>query len=180
MEQNHSSHFIEEAITQKIYLLRSQKVMLDRDLAILYGVKPICLREQVKRNLTRFPEHFMFQLTEAEVTHMVSHSAIPSLQHLGGYLPYAFTERGILMLANVLKSDTALQISIRIIEIFIKMRELFANQKDILLKLEKLDRQVVNHDADIQTVFKILKQMLTEPEPKPRRTIGFRRAKEED
>jgi len=154
--------------------------MLDRDLAILYGVKPIRLREQLKRNLTRFPAHFVFQLTEDEVAHMVSQNAIPSLQHLGGALPYAFSEHGILMLANILKSETAMQISIRIIEIFIKMRELFANQKDILLKLEKLDRQVVSHDADIQAVFKILKQMLTEPEPKPRRRIGFRRAKEED
>jgi len=152
--------------------------MLDRDLAILYG--PIRLREQVKRNLHRFPGHFMFQLTEDEVNQMVSQNAIPSLQHLGGSLPSAFTEHGILMLATVLKSETAMQISIRIIEIFIKMRELFANQKDILRKLEQLDRLVVSHDEDIQAVFKILKQMLSEAQPPPRNRIGFRRVIEDD
>lgn len=154
--------------------------MLDRDLAILYGVKPVRLREQLKRNFDRFPAHFMFQLTDNEVAHMVSQNAIPSMQHLGGALPYAFTEHGILMLANVLKSETAIQVSVRIIEIFIKMRELFANQKDILLKLEQLDRQVSNHDTDIQTILRILKQMLKEPEPKPREIIGFRRTNEND
>lgn len=180
MAEIQKSLFVEENITQRIYLLRDRKVMLDRDLAILYGVKPIRLREQVKRNHGRFPEHFMFQLTDNEVAEMVSQNAIPSLQHLGGTLPYAFTEHGILMLASVLKSETAMQISIRIIEIFIKMRELFTNQKDILLKLDQLDRKVVNHDADIQTVFKILNQMLKEPESPPRRRIGFRRAMDDD
>ena len=97
--------------------------MLDRDLAELYGVKSIRLREQVKRNQERFPENFMFQLTEKEVEKMVSQNAIPSKQHLGGYLPYAFTEHGVLMLANVLKSNQAITMSIRIIEIFVKLRK---------------------------------------------------------
>lgn len=181
MTHNKDQLFIEDPITQKIYYVRNQKVMLDRDLAALYNVKTIRLREQVKRNIIRFPSHFMFQLTDNEAAEMVSQNAIPSLQHMGGSLPYAFTEHGILMLASVLKSDTAMQISsIRIIEIFIKMRELLINQKDILLKLEQLDRKVANHETDIQTVFKILKEMLKEPEPLPRRRIGFGRSTDED
>ena len=109
--------------------------MLDRDLADLYGVKAIRFREQVKRNLSRFPPNFMFQLTEEETDLMVSQFAIPSKQHLGGTLPYAFTKHGILMLANVIKSEEAIQMNIRIIEIFVKMRELLLSLKDILLQL---------------------------------------------
>src|SRR4051812_37329548 len=90
----------DEVVINKIYYTRSQKVMLDRDLAELYGVQSIRLREQVKRNISRFPENFMFRLTENEVETMVSQNAIPSRQHLGGALPYAFTEHGVLMLAN--------------------------------------------------------------------------------
>ena len=93
----------DEIVMNKIYLIRAQKVMLDRDLAELYNVKSIRLREQVKRNITRFPENFMFQLTEIEVAAMVSQNAIPSKKHLGGYLPYAFTEHGILMPANIIE-----------------------------------------------------------------------------
>ncbi len=107
-------------LMNKIYLIRGQRVMMDRDLAELYGVKAIRLREQVKRNLERFPKNFMFHLSKKEVKNMVSQFAIPSRQQLGGYLPYAFTEHGVLMLANVLKSEQALKISIRIIEIFVK------------------------------------------------------------
>ena len=106
-------------IQSKIYFIRDQKVMLDRDLAELYDIKPIRLREQVKRNLQKFPENFMFQLTENETDLMVSQNAIPSRQYLGGHLPYVFTEYGALQLANVIKSDRATQVSIQIIEIFI-------------------------------------------------------------
>jgi len=93
---------VQGEISSKILTLRNQQVMLDRDLAALYGVKPIRLREQVKRNSKRFPSDFMFQLTNAEVEYMVSQNAIPSKQHLGGALPYVFTEEGIYMLATVL------------------------------------------------------------------------------
>ncbi len=104
----------DEVLINKIYYIKGHKVMLDRDLAELYDVKPIRLREQVKRNINRFPENFMFQLTEEEVESMVSQNAIPSKKHLGGYLPYVFTEHGVLMLANVLRSERAIQVSIRI------------------------------------------------------------------
>ena len=114
----------EEMLVNKIFHLRGAKVMLDKDLAELYGVKPIRLREQVKRNRKRFPKKFMFRLTRKEADMLVSQNAIPSLKHLGGYLPFAFTEHGILMLANVLKSGRAMQMSVRIIEVFVKMREM--------------------------------------------------------
>jgi len=97
----------DEVVISKIHYIRGQKVMFDRDLAELYGVKAIRLREQVKRNPGKFPEHFMFQLTNKEVETMVSQNAIPSKQHLGGALPYVFTEHGVLQLANVLKSERA-------------------------------------------------------------------------
>src|SRR5256885_15317413 len=118
---NKSLAISDEMVISKIYFIRGKKVMIDRDLAVLYGVKTIRLREQVKRNIERFPENFMFQLTEKEVDILVSQSAIPSKQHLGGHLPYAFTEHGLLMLANVLKSKKAIEVSIRLIEIFVKV-----------------------------------------------------------
>lgn len=148
--------------------------MLDRDLAALYDVKPIRLREQVKRNMDRFPENFMLQLTDEEVKSMVSQNAIPSKKHLGGYLPYVFTEHGVLMLANVLRSDRAIQVSIRIIEIFVKMREMLSTHRDILLKLEHLERKATDHGADIQLIFEYLKELLSPPQ-EPRNMIGFTR-----
>lgn len=168
---------VEEAVVSKIYYIRNQKVMLDRDLAILYGVKAIRLREQVKRNNERFPENFTFQLTEKEAEAMVSQNAIPSKQHLGGALPYVFTEHGVLMLANVLKSKRAIEVSLRLIEIFVKLREMLLTHKDILLKLEQLEREVSAHDENIKMIFEALKQLLNPPR-EPRPGIGFRRSNE--
>lgn len=178
MSKDKSLVIPDEVVMNKIYLIRNHKVMLDRDLAELYGVKAIRLREQVKRNLERFPENFMFQLSEQEVESMVSQNAIPSKQHLGGYLPYAFTEHGVLMLANVLKSEQAITMSIRIIEIFVKLRETLLTHKDILLKLEQMERKMVRQDGDIKLIFKYLKELLN-PKTEPLRKIGFKR-KEED
>jgi phage regulator Rha-like protein len=169
----------DEIVLSKIFYLRDHKVMLDKDLAELYGAEPRRLRQQVKRNMERFPAHFMFQLTENEIDTMVTQNVSPSKQHLGGYLPYAFTEHGVLMLANVLRSKKAIQVSLRIIEIFVKMRELLSTHKDVLLKLEQLEKKVTGHDADVQIIFKCLKQLLDPPrEPRPR--VGFRRADEEN
>ena len=163
----------DEVVMSKIYLVRGHKIMLDKDLAILYGVRAIRLREQVKRNQIRFPENFMFQLTEVEAENMVSQNAIQSKQHLGGYLPYAFTEHGVLMLANILKSEQAITMSIRIIEIFVKLREVLLTHKDILLQLEILEKRVIRQDADIEKIFEYLKELLN-PIVKPVRKIGFR------
>jgi hypothetical protein len=162
----------DEVLVNKIFLLRNHKIMLDRDLAELYGVKAIRLREQVKRNSNRFPDNFMFQLTENEVDLMVSQNAIPSRKHLGGALPYAFTEHGVLMLANVLKSEQAIQMSIRIIEIFVKIREMLLTHKDILLKLELLEKNVTQNNIKIQTIFEVLKQLIEQPKQSMKR-IGF-------
>jgi hypothetical protein len=156
----------DDVIMSKIYLIRNQKVMLDKDLADLYDVKAIRLREQVKRNPERFPENFMFQLTEKEVDMMVSQNAIPSRQYLGGHLPFVFTEHGVLMLANVLKSERAVKMSIRIIEIFVRMREMLLTHKDILLKLEELEKKFIDHDDKFMLIFEYIKQ--------------FERAKQQD
>ncbi len=121
----------------------------------------------------------MFQLTVKEVESMVSQNAIPSKQHLGGYLPYAFTEHGVLMLASVLKSEKAMQVSIRIIEIFVKMREMLSAHKDILLQLQKMEKKLTAHDDDIQLIFKYLKQLLNPPQ-QPRPRIGYRRSEEQE
>jgi hypothetical protein len=162
-----------QEIAERIYLIRGIKVMLDKDLAEMYGVKAIRLREQVKRNLERFPEHFMFQLSEEEAAAMVSQNAIPSRQHLGGTLPYVFTEHGILMLANVIKSQQAIAMSIKIIEVFVKFREMMVSQKDLLLKFEQLEKLLVQHDDDIQVIFQTLKQLIQQ-KSEPREPIGFK------
>lgn len=163
----------DQQIAEKIYLIRGIKVMLDRDLAEMYDVKPIRLREQVKRNSERFPDHFMFQLLDEEVDFMVSQNAIPSRKHLGGSLPYAFSEHGILMLANVIKSQRAIAMSIKIIEVFVKFREMLISQKDLLLKFEQLEKLVVQHDDDITAIFQALKQLITQKN-EPREPIGFK------
>ncbi len=166
----------EEVVMTKIFQIREQKVMLDRDLAELYDVKAIRLREQVRRNADRFPSNFMFQLTEKEVDAMVSQNAIPSKQHLGGALPLVFTEHGILMLANVLKSGKAIQMSIRIIEIFVKLREMLLTHQDLLLKMEAIEKRVGKHDKNLKQIFTYLKHLIEE-EPKPRIEIGFKQDK---
>lgn len=147
--------------------------MLDRDLAELYGVETRVLNQAVKRNLERFPAHFMFQLTAEETENMVSQNVIPSKQVLGGFLPRVFTEHGVLMLANVLHNEKAIKISLHIIEIFIKMREMLLTHKDLLLKIEQLERQTFKNTEDIQSVFTYLKQMLLPVEQVNRRRIGF-------
>jgi hypothetical protein len=164
----------DEIVLSKIYYVRGHKIMLDKDLAEMYGVQPKRLREQVKRNADRFPDKFMFQLTDSEVNSMVSQNVIPSKQHLGGYLPYAFTEHGVLMLASILRSKIAMQVSVRIIETFVKMRELLSAHSDILLKLERLETQTWQNTEDIQKVFDYLKQLLIPAEQANRRRIGFR------
>ncbi len=161
-----------ETILSKIYLLRNRRVMLDRDIAELYNVKAIRLREQVKRNAARFPDNFMFQLTEEEVDFMVSQNAIPSKQHLGGALPYVFIEHGALQLANVLRSSRAVRMSIKIIEVFVKMREMLLSHKDLLLEVEEIRKKVTGQDDKIEIIFNYLKQFISEKN-KVRVKIGF-------
>lgn len=147
--------------------------MLDKDLAEMYGTIPKRLREQVKRNIERFPHHFMFQLTDEEADFMVSQNATPSKKHFGGTLPYVFSEHGILMLANVIKSQQAISMSIKIIEVFVKFREMLISQKDLLLKFEQLEKLVIQHDDEIQSIFQALKQLIQQKN-EPREPVGFK------
>ena len=169
----------EEIIVGKILLIRNRKVMIDRDLAELYGVTTKQMNQQVKRNLNRFPEDFMFQLTAEEKEEVVTNcDHLKSLKY-SPVLPYVFTEHGAVMLASVVNSERAIAVNILIVRIFTQMREMLLTHKDILLKLEQLERKVTGHDDAIQIIFKYLKQLLNPPqEPRPR--IGFRRADERE
>ncbi|HEY4111435.1 ORF6N domain-containing protein [Puia sp.] len=169
-----------EAIINKIYIIRGQKVMIDRDLAHLYGVETKRLKEQVKRNLARFPSHFMFELTAQESKSLRSQNATLETSDRGAhskYTSYAFTEHGVLMLSNVLKSKHAIEMSIKIIDIFVKLREMLLTHKDILLKLEQLEKKVTRNSEEIQTLFAAVKRLLIPPEQQERRRIGFRQRK---
>jgi hypothetical protein len=160
-------------IEPKIFMIRGHRVMLDRDLAELYGVKPIRLREQVKRNINRFPEDFMFQLDEKEAKLMVSQNAIPSWKHFGGYLPYVFTEQGVAMLSTVLNSDRAIQVNIAIMRAFVKLRQILSTHKELAYKLKELEHKIEKHDEDIQTIFEAIRQLMAPPPIKPKPQIGF-------
>ncbi len=159
----------QEKIEQKIFIIRGKKVMLDKDLAELYEVKPIRLREQVKRNIKRFPVDFMFQLNDEEVHMMVSQNAIPSIQHLGGHLPYAFTEHGILMLSSILNSNKAIEVNIQIMRTFTKLRELMLVHKDLRIKIEELEKK---YDSQFKIVFDALRRLIDPPQ-KVKTPIGF-------
>ena len=176
-EKNDSIILPDEVIANNIFIIRGEKVMLDRDLAVLFDVKPIRLREQVKRNSEKFPSHFMFQLTNEEVDIMVSQNAIPSRQHLGGSLPYVFTEHGVLQLANVLKSGRATQVSIKIIEVFVKMRAMLSDTLKLQLDIEIIKRRLENQDKNIELVFSYLDQLIEKQEDqKPRKQIGYKQS----
>lgn len=163
----------DEQIIRKVYLIRGQRVMLDRDLADLYQIKPFRLREQVKRNLSRFPEKFMFQLNKEETELLVSQNAIPSKSHLGGYLPLVFSEHGILQLSNVIKSEKAIKISICIIEVFIKMREMIISNQEILLKLSDMNKIIEDHEDRIDMIYEYLKQFI-DSKSIQRNDIGYK------
>ena len=163
----------DEAIMNKIYVVRGQKIMIDRDLAELYGVETRRLKEQVNRNISRFPHHYMFELTKEEYESLRSQNAILKQGAHAKYLPYAFTEHGVLMLANVLKSGRAIEMSIKVIDVFVKLREMLLTNKDILLKLEQLENKVSGHDENIKLIFEYLKQLVNPPQV-ARKRIGFK------
>ena len=160
---NEISVINEETIKSKIYSIRGLQVMLDRDLAGLYNVKSIRLREQVKRNIERFPNNFMFQLNEYEVNLMVSQNAIPSKQHLGGSLPYVFTEQGVAMLSAILKSKTAIQTSIYIIDAFVKMRKFISNNAHIFQRLDSLEQKQFKTDEKVDAVLSAIESKELKP-----------------
>jgi flagellar capping protein FliD len=162
---------IKEAnIASLIYFIRGEKVMLDTDLAKLYDVETRVLKQAVRRNLDRFPEDFMFELSNEEIDRMVSQNVIPSKQIFGGAKPFAFTEQGIAMLSSVLNSKIAIQVNIAILRTFVKLRQFLKDHKDLA---EKIDRLEQKYDQQFKVIFTAIKQMLKE-DNKPRPRIGFK------
>ncbi len=165
----------EETIANKIYFIRNQKVMLDRDLAILYGIETKVLNQAVKRNMSRFPEDFMFQLTEIEFQNLKSQIVTSSW---GGTrkLPYAFTEHGVLMLSSVLKSDKAIQVNIQIMRIFTKVRQMLLDTTELKIDILQIQKKLENHDKNIELVFSYLDELTEKKENEPNRTtIGYKK-----
>lgn len=158
-------------IEDKIFQVRGKRVMVDKDLAVLYRVKPIALRQQVKRNWERFPEDFMLQLTKEEVKIMVSQNVIPSIQSLGGYLPYAFTEQGVAMLSSVLRSRRAILVNIQIMRAFVNLKRLALNYTELKRKIEAIEKK---YDIQFKVVFDALKKLLEPTAVKEKKIIGFR------
>jgi ORF6N domain len=165
----------EESIANKIYFIRNQKVMLDADLSELYGIETKRLNEQVKRNIARFPEDFMFQLTELEFQNLKSQIATSSW---GGSrkLPSAFTEHGVLMLSSVLKSDKAIQVNIQIMRIFTKVRQMLLDTTELKIDILQIKKKLENHDKNIELVFSYLDELTEKKENEPKRpTIGYKK-----
>jgi len=173
MTENHFNiAHSDDEIINRIFVIRGQKVMIDRDLALLYGVETRRMNEQVRRNITRFPEDFMFKLNNEEFLNLKSQFATSSW---GGIrkLPFAFTEHGVLMLSSVLNSDQAIKVNIRIMRVYNRLRELILSHKDILSKLDELEQKVSSHDEQIQLVFEYLKKLIS-PEKKVRKRVGYK------
>lgn len=168
----------QELIEQRIFLLRNHKVMIDRDLAELYGVETKHLNRQVKRNIERFPEEFMFQLTSDEKNQLVTicHRFV-SMKHSSA-LPHAFTEHGVAMLASVLKSDRAVKISINIIKAFVKLRELLSTNKELSHQLKLLENRIERHDGEIKAIFGAIRQLMSPAEKNTKVVKGFGREKD--
>ena len=163
-----------ERVQQVIYFIRGQKVILDSDLAAMYGVETFNLNKAVKRNIDRFPPDFMFQLTKEEVDSLRFQTGMSKTERRGGrrYLPYAFTEQGVAMLSSVLKSERAIQVNVAIMRAFVRFREALSTSKVLAQKLAELEKRIASHDKNIRTLFQAIRELMTKPEP-PRKSIGF-------
>ncbi|MBI4777343.1 ORF6N domain-containing protein [Candidatus Desantisbacteria bacterium] len=168
-----SELILQEAIEKKIYLIRGQKVMLDSDLAKIYGVTTTRLNQQVNRNQDRFPEDFRFQLTKEEFESLILQFET-SKKRRGGRrkLPYVFTEHGAIMLASVLNSVIAVRASIQVVRAFVHLREILSTHKELVHKLNELERKTEKHDTQIQAIFEAIRQLMA-PSEKPKQNIGF-------
>lgn len=161
-----------ERIEQRILFIRGQKVMLDRDLASLYGVTTKRLNEQVKRNTSRFPVDFTFQLTVEETESLRSQIATSNGRGGRRYLPYVFTEHGAIMLASVLNSERAIEASVFVVRAFVRLRSLLSTHKEIAGKLTEIESRLTGHDEDIAALLSAIRQLMATPEAKKKR-IGF-------
>ncbi len=162
----------QESIEHKIFLIRGHKVMLDRDLAVLYGVSTGNLNKAVSRNPERFPEDFMFRLTQQEFKNLIFQFG---RSRWGGTrkLPRAFTEHGILSLSSVLNSHRAVQANIAVMRTFVRLRQILSTHKELAHKLEQLEQRIEKHDENIRAIFHAIRQLLASPPPWPKRKIGF-------
>jgi ORF6N domain len=162
------------AIEKRIFVVRDRQVMLDEDLADLYGVETKRLIQQVKRNLKRFPEDFMFQLAKSEAAALRSQIAT-SNEGRGGrrYAPYVFTEQGVAMLSGVLRSDRAIAVNIEIMRVFVELRRVASSYAAIEKRLEEIERELGGHDEQLNQIFMALRQLISPPD-RPKRPVGFR------
>ena len=167
----------DEIISNKIYLIRNQKVMIDRDLAELYQVETRVLKQSVKRNINRFPEDFMFELNKNEFENWRSQFVTSNADKMGlRYAPMVFTEQGVAMLSSVLNSERAIAVNIKIIRIFTKMRELLQDNLSVRLEIEEIKKKLSNHSKNIELVFNYLDELIDKKQqPTPRPTIGYKK-----
>jgi len=182
MTKNNLSLTQEAVIASKIISLRDENVILDVHLAELYGVETRALKQAVRRNIDRFPDDFMFELSDNEVNAVVSQNVIPAKKYLGGAFPYAFTDNGVAMLSGVLKSKQAIEINIVIMRTFNMMRKMLLTHKDLLLEVNKIKEQISDHGTQLLLIFEYLKQFeqakQQQLEQLNRKKIGFKKPKE--
>ncbi|GGA68365.1 hypothetical protein GCM10008015_06440 [Flavobacterium palustre] len=167
----------DETISNTIYYIRNQKVMLDRDLATLYGIETRVLKQAVRRNLSRFPEDFMFELSKEEFENWRSQFVTSNSDKMGlRYAPMAFTEHGILMLSSVLNSDKAIQTNIQIMRIFVKVRQMLLDTTEMKLDIVQIQKKLENQGKNIELVFSYLDELTDKKEnDKPRTKIGYKK-----
>jgi hypothetical protein len=176
MEKANLTTLPDEVLLNKIYMIRGQKVMLDRDLAELYGVETKRLKEQVKRNIERFPDDFMFELSDLEFNNWRSQIATSNSDKMGlRYKPFCFTEHGVLMLSSVLNSPKAIQVNIQIMRVFTHIRQSLADNTELRLLIEELRKKTDNNTKNIEVVFQYFDELLDKKETeKPRTQIGYK------
>ena len=162
-----------ERIEKRIFMIRGQKVMLSTDLAELYAVEPRALVQAIKRNRERFPEDFMFQLSDKEFQNLKSQIVTSSWGGLRRAAPYAFAEQGVAMLSSVLRSKKAIQVNIEIMRAFVRLRQILTLHKDLASKLDKLEGRIQDHDESIQSFAQAIRQLMAPPPFPPKRKIGF-------
>jgi hypothetical protein len=160
-----------EIVEQKIFMIRGHKVMIDRDLASLYGVETRVLNQAVRRNTDRFPEDFMFSLSRQEIRDLSQLVISSKIKHSPNV--FVFTEQGVSMLSSVLKSKRAVKVNIQIMRAFVKLRQILSTNKELVHKLSQLERKTEKHDAEIHAIFKAIRQLMTPPE-KTKKKIGYR------
>ena len=161
-----------ENAINKILVIRNHKVILDRELSLLYKVETRALKQAVKRNIKRFPSDFMFVLSKKEIDLLVSQNVIPSKSYLGGANPMAFTEQGVSMLSSVVNSERAIEVNILIIRAFVKLREIISTHKKVEEKLKELENKLKEHDDQIVQIIQVINQLITPPDS-PNKKMGF-------